>query len=177
MFYFHPWEDDPIWVYLSCVYFSTGLVKNHQPDTLPETNSSQFAPEKWMVGIRSFPFRMAYFQSAVAVSFREWFSLCFNMAGLIPQATICFTSCFTQALEVKYPKQWLGGASDVGSPQKGRKRFEEIGKCPAKLQGNRNVGEVSINLGSPRTHTEHTWRTWRKSGNLEVYIEIPYWKM
>ncbi len=30
------------------------------PGTLPETNI--FAPEKWMVGVRSFPFGMAYFQ-------------------------------------------------------------------------------------------------------------------
>ena len=73
MFYFHPWEDDPIWVYLSCVYFSTGLVKNHQPDTR-----------------------------------------CFTIGGGSPKPPTT-TSCFTQALEVKYPKQWLGGA-DLGPP-------------------------------------------------------------
>ena len=35
--------------------------------TLPETN---IAPQKWMVGIRSFPFGKAYFQGRT-VSFRE----------------------------------------------------------------------------------------------------------
>ncbi len=42
--------------------------RNPSENTLPETNSK--SPWKWMVGIRSFPFGMAYFQGRT-VSFRE----------------------------------------------------------------------------------------------------------
>ena len=51
-----------------CSFLLAHCRKNLQEITLPETNSK--STRKWMVGIRLFPFGMAYFQGRT-VSFRE----------------------------------------------------------------------------------------------------------
>ena len=76
--------------------------------------------------------------------------------GLIPPSHPAVSPA-VEALEVKYPKQWLEGASDVGQPPKREEAFlRKTGNGPQNDKGNRKVKVKYPSIWAAQEHTQNT---------------------